>query len=134
MTTAVVSVLVGLLIVILVVGTPYWLTHRHMHLQNDPGEALAYQQATARSAGDIAAGKPGRAFRRGGRRPAVGRPRTRASIRKPASPSPRRAGRTGRPGHDRYADLGHGRAGHQPGPAIPSGTDGRARLWTTHVA
>jgi hypothetical protein len=67
MTTAVVSVLVGLLIAILVIGTPYWLTHRHMRPQHDPDEALAYQQATARSADDIATGKPGRAFWRGGR-------------------------------------------------------------------
>jgi hypothetical protein len=67
MTTAVVAVLLGLLIAILVIGTPYWLTHRHMRPQHDPDEAIAYQQATARSAGDIAAGKPGRPFWRGGR-------------------------------------------------------------------
>jgi uncharacterized SAM-binding protein YcdF (DUF218 family) len=67
MTTAVVSVLVGLLIAILVIGTPYWLTHRHMRPQHDADEAIAYQQATARSADDIAAGKPGRPFRQGGR-------------------------------------------------------------------
>jgi hypothetical protein len=67
MTTAVVSVLAGLVIAILVIGTPYWLTHRHMRPQHDPDEALAYQQATARSAGDIAGGKPGRSFWHGGR-------------------------------------------------------------------
>jgi hypothetical protein len=66
MTTAVVSVLLGLLIVIAVVGTPYWLTHRHMRSQHDPEEARAYQQATNRSARDIAAGQPGRPFWRGG--------------------------------------------------------------------
>jgi hypothetical protein len=67
MTTAVVSVLAGLVIAILVIGTPYWLTHRHMRPQHDPDEALAYRQATARSADDIAHGKPGRAFWHGGR-------------------------------------------------------------------
>jgi hypothetical protein len=66
MTTALLSVLAGLLIVILVVGTPYWLTHRRMRPQHDPDEATAYQQATARSASDIAAGKAGRSFWRGG--------------------------------------------------------------------
>ena len=57
----------GLLIVILAVGIPYWLTHRHMRPQHDAGEVQAYQEATDRSKQAIAEGKPGRPFWRGGR-------------------------------------------------------------------
>jgi hypothetical protein len=64
---ALTSSLIGLLLVILAVGIPYWLTHRHMRPQHDPGEVEAYQAATGKSGQDIAAGKPGRPIRRGGR-------------------------------------------------------------------
>jgi hypothetical protein len=67
MTAGVGSALLGLLIVILAVGIPYYATHRHLRPQHDPAETRAYQRATARSAGQIAARRPGRAFRYGGR-------------------------------------------------------------------
>jgi hypothetical protein len=59
--------LLGALIVILAVGIPYWLTHRHMRPQHDVGEVQAYQEATGRSRQAIAEGRPGRPFWRGGR-------------------------------------------------------------------
>jgi hypothetical protein len=67
MTAGVGSALLGLLIVILAVGIPYYATHRHLRPQHDPAETRAYQRATARSSGQIAARKPGRAFRYAGR-------------------------------------------------------------------
>ena len=59
--------LLGVLIVILAVGIPYWLTHRRMRPQHDAGEVQAYQEATGRSGQAIAEGRPGRPFWRGGR-------------------------------------------------------------------
>lgn len=50
------AILLGLLIVILAIAIPYWLTHRHMRPQHDPAEAGAYAVATDRSAEKIAAG------------------------------------------------------------------------------
>jgi hypothetical protein len=67
MGAALVGILVGLLIVILAIGIPYWHTHRHMRPQHDPAEMQAYQRATGRSAERIAAGAPGRAFGGDGR-------------------------------------------------------------------
>jgi hypothetical protein len=63
MGAAVAAALLGLLIVVLVVGIPYLLTHRHMRSQHDPVEAQAYQEATGRSAELIGAGERGRRLR-----------------------------------------------------------------------
>lgn len=67
MTAVVASILLGLLIVVVAIGVPYWLTHRHLRPQHDPGEAQAYLEATGRTAGQVAARQPGRPFWRGGR-------------------------------------------------------------------
>ncbi|HUC27281.1 MAG TPA: hypothetical protein VMA73_31685 [Streptosporangiaceae bacterium] len=61
------AMLLGLLIVVLAVGIPYWLTHRHMRPQHDPAELQAYARATDRSAEKIAAGAPSRGFDSGSR-------------------------------------------------------------------
>jgi hypothetical protein len=67
MSAAVIATLIGVLIVILAVGIPYWVTHRHMRSQHDPGELEAYAEATDRSAENIAAGAPSRGFDHGSR-------------------------------------------------------------------
>jgi hypothetical protein len=67
MSSAIGAVLLGVLIVVLAVGFPYWLTHRHMRPQHDPAETRAYERATDRSAEKIAAGVPGRGFDQGSR-------------------------------------------------------------------
>ena len=67
MYVAVGASLIGVLIVILAIGIPYWLTHRHMRPQHDTDEVQAYQEATGRSQQAIAEGKPGRPFPRAGR-------------------------------------------------------------------
>jgi hypothetical protein len=67
MSSAIGAVLLGVLIVVLAVGIPYWLTHRHMRPQHDPAEMQAYAKATDRSAEKIAAGVPGRGFDPGSR-------------------------------------------------------------------
>jgi len=67
MNSAIGAVLLGMLIVVLAVGIPYWLTHRHMRPQHDPAEMQAYAEATDRSAEKIAAGVPGRGFDPGSR-------------------------------------------------------------------
>jgi hypothetical protein len=60
MSTAIWASVVGVVIVALAVGIPYWLTHRRMRSQHDPDESQAYQEATGRSAEQIAAGVKGR--------------------------------------------------------------------------
>ena len=65
MSAAVGATLLGLLIVVLAIGIPYWLTHRHMRPQHDRAEMQAYADATDRSAEKIAAGVPGRGFDHG---------------------------------------------------------------------
>jgi hypothetical protein len=60
--TAFGATLLGVLIAVLAIGIPYWLTHRHMRPQHDPAEVQAYEEATGRSAELIAAGAPGRPF------------------------------------------------------------------------
>lgn len=67
MSSAIGAVLLGVLIVVLAVGIPYWLTHRHMRPQHDPAEMQAYSEATDRSAEKIAAGVPSRGFDPGSR-------------------------------------------------------------------
>lgn len=67
MSTPLAVTLVGLLIVILAVGVPYYLTHRHMRPQHDPVEMRAYAEATGRSADKIAAGAPSPGFDAGSR-------------------------------------------------------------------
>jgi hypothetical protein len=62
----VIATLIGLLIVIVAVGIPYWLT-QHMRSQHDLGEMEAYAKATDRSADNIAAGAPSRGFDHGSR-------------------------------------------------------------------
>jgi hypothetical protein len=61
------ATLLGLLIVVLALGIPYWLTHRHMRPQHDPAEMQAYARATDRSAEKIAAGATSRGFDSGSR-------------------------------------------------------------------
>jgi hypothetical protein len=63
---ALISAIIGLLIVILAIGIPYWLTHRHMRPQNDPHELQAYEEATGRPGPAIPARKPTRPFWHGG--------------------------------------------------------------------
>lgn len=67
MSAAVGEALLGVLIVILAIGVPYWLTHRHMRPQHDPAETQAYAEATGRSAEKMAAGAPSRGFDHGSR-------------------------------------------------------------------
>jgi len=66
-TAVVLSIVLGLLIIVLAIGIPYWLTHRHMRPQHDAGEAQAYLEATDRTAEQVAAGEPGRPLSDGGR-------------------------------------------------------------------
>jgi hypothetical protein len=56
MSSAIGAVPLGVLIVVLAVGIPYWLAHRHMRPQHHPAEMQAYAEATDRSAEKIAAG------------------------------------------------------------------------------
>jgi hypothetical protein len=67
MSTTLGVTLAGLLIVILAIGVPYFLTHRHMRPQHDPAELRAYAEATDRSAEKIAAGAPSPGFDGGSR-------------------------------------------------------------------
>jgi hypothetical protein len=62
-----VTTLVGVLIVVLAIGVPYWLTHRHTRPQHDPAEILAYAEASDWSPEKIAAGEPSRGFDGGSR-------------------------------------------------------------------
>ncbi len=59
MTVALAAVIGGLVIVLLAVGIPYWLTHRRMSAQHDRAESAAYLEATGRTAEDVAAGRSG---------------------------------------------------------------------------
>ena len=63
MTGAIVPLSIGLLIVILAVGMPYWLIHRHMRPQEDAAEVNAYAQATGRTMTEISDRLPGRPLR-----------------------------------------------------------------------
>lgn len=67
MSTPIAVTLAGVLIVILAVGVPYLLTHRHMRPQHDSAEMRAYAEATDRSAEKTAAGEPSRGFHGGSR-------------------------------------------------------------------
>lgn len=58
-TVALAAVIGGLVIVLLAVGIPYWLTHRRMSAQDDRAESAAYLAATGRTAEDVAAGRSG---------------------------------------------------------------------------
>jgi hypothetical protein len=58
-TVALAAVIGGLVIVLLAVGIPYWLTHRRMSAQDDRAESAAYLEATGRTAEDVAAGRSG---------------------------------------------------------------------------
>jgi hypothetical protein len=94
MSAAIGATLLGVLIVVLAVGIPYWLTHRHMRPQHDPAEMRAYAKATDRSAEKIAAGVPGRGFDQGSR---AGREWSAAQARlDPETREP--APKTGKPG------------------------------------
>jgi hypothetical protein len=59
-----VAVILGVIIVALAVGIPYYLTHRRMseHIDHGPGEA--YLEGTGRSREDLAAQRPGRTWRK----------------------------------------------------------------------
>ena len=56
-TVALAAVIGGLVIVLLAVGIPYWLTHQRMSAQDDRAESAAYLEATGRTAEDVAATK-----------------------------------------------------------------------------
>ncbi|HUD76850.1 MAG TPA: hypothetical protein VMR00_03280 [Streptosporangiaceae bacterium] len=58
-TVALAAVIGGLVIVLLAVGIPYWLTHQRMSAQDDRAESAAYLEATGRTAEDVAAGRSG---------------------------------------------------------------------------
>lgn len=60
-----ISIAAGVLIVLLAVGIPVWLTHRRMH-PYDLTEAQAYLDATGKTPEDAAVGRPGRRFRKNG--------------------------------------------------------------------
>jgi hypothetical protein len=59
-----VAVILGVVIVALAVGIPYYMTHRRMneHIDHGPGEA--YLEATGRTREDLAAGRAGHTWRR----------------------------------------------------------------------
>ena len=59
MAIAIIAIVIGLVIVVLAVGTPYFLTHRRMRNQHDSAEAQAYAEATGRSREQIGASHPG---------------------------------------------------------------------------
>ena len=60
MAVAVGAALAGLLIAVLAIGIPRWISHRSSRSQpHDLFERDAYEQATGRSAADIAAASPG---------------------------------------------------------------------------
>jgi hypothetical protein len=59
MTTVIVSVIIGLIIVLAAVGIPYWMTHRRMHPHHDLSGAQEYLEATGKSPEDAAEGRPG---------------------------------------------------------------------------
>jgi len=63
MTAVWISVLIGVLIVLLAVGVPYWLTHRRMRAHYDHSEGSAYLEATGKTPEDAAAGRPGSGIR-----------------------------------------------------------------------
>lgn len=54
-----VSIVAGLVIVVLAIGIPYWLTHRRLR-PHDLSEGRAYMDATGKTPEDAAAGRPGR--------------------------------------------------------------------------
>lgn len=58
-----VSIFAGLVIVLLAVGIPYWLTHRRLR-PHDLTEGREYLDTTGKTPEDAAAGRPGRRFRR----------------------------------------------------------------------
>jgi hypothetical protein len=57
-----ISIFAGLLIVLLAIGIPYWLTHRRLR-PHDLAEGQGYLDATGKTPEDAAAGRPGRRFR-----------------------------------------------------------------------
>jgi hypothetical protein len=59
-----ISIVAGLLIVLLAVGIPYWLTHRRLR-PHDLTEGQAYLDATGKTPEDAALGRSGRRFRKG---------------------------------------------------------------------
>jgi hypothetical protein len=65
-----ISIFAGLVIVLLAIGIPYWLTHRRLR-PHDLTEGRAYLDATGKTPEDAAAARPGRRSRRGGRLPWV---------------------------------------------------------------
>jgi hypothetical protein len=53
-----VSIPLGLLIVLLAVACPYWLTHRQMRPPYDQSEAREYLDATGKTPEEAATGRP----------------------------------------------------------------------------
>jgi len=66
MTTAWISIVIGLIIVACVVGIPYWFTHRRLRPHHDLDTGVAYLKATGKSPEDAVAGRPGDPARREG--------------------------------------------------------------------
>lgn len=58
-----ISIVAGLLIVLLAIGIPFWLTHRRLR-PHDLNEGQAYLNATGKTPEDAAAGRPGWRFRK----------------------------------------------------------------------
>jgi hypothetical protein len=59
-----ISIVAGLVIVLLAIGIPYWLTHRRLR-PHDLAEGQAYLDATGKTPEDATAGRPGRRFQKG---------------------------------------------------------------------
>jgi hypothetical protein len=59
MTAFWVSIPIGILIVLLAVGWPFWLTHRRMRPHYDSTQAQAYLDATGKTPQDAVEGQPG---------------------------------------------------------------------------
>jgi hypothetical protein len=60
MTTFWVAIAIGLVIVLLAIGIPLYMTHRRMYPHYDRSDADQYLDSTGRSPGEVAAGKPAR--------------------------------------------------------------------------
>ena len=55
-----ISIALGLLIVVAAIGLPLFMTHRRMYPHYNNSDASEYLDATGRSAGEVAEGKPAR--------------------------------------------------------------------------
>ena len=65
---AAIALIIGLVIVGLAVGIPFWFTHKRMRDHHDVTESQAYLDATGKTPADAADGRPGQQFMRHGTR------------------------------------------------------------------